>query len=120
MSDTFSMKLVIDEVTTPLLHAELAAVFSPRKRAAMLRSLAESALRNAAGLSTAVPVATRGEPGSAHEWATAHPSAIATATPLETEATSAATPERNSSRSNERQDFDFDPDAIAEQLADYF
>lgn len=45
MSDKFDMKLVIDEVTTPLLHARLSAATSYRERAALLRSLAESALR---------------------------------------------------------------------------
>jgi hypothetical protein len=47
MSEKFDMKLVIDEVTTPLLHARLSAARSPRERAALLRSLAESALRSA-------------------------------------------------------------------------
>lgn len=45
MNDKFDMKLVIDPVTTPLLHARLAAAASPRERAALLRSLAEAALR---------------------------------------------------------------------------
>lgn len=45
MSEKFDMKLVIDPVTTPLLHARLAKAASPRERAALLRSLAESALR---------------------------------------------------------------------------
>jgi len=45
MSDKFDMKLVIDAVTTPLLHARLTQSNSYRERAALLRSLAESALR---------------------------------------------------------------------------
>ncbi|CAG4914110.1 hypothetical protein [Paraburkholderia gardini] len=45
MSDKFDMKLVIDSVTTPLLHARLTAAGSARERAALLRSLAESTLR---------------------------------------------------------------------------
>jgi hypothetical protein len=45
MSDKFDMKLVIDAVTTPLLHARLCAASSPRQRAALLRTLAEAALR---------------------------------------------------------------------------
>ena len=45
MSDKFDMKLVIDAVTTPLLHGRLSQARSFRERAAMLRSLAESALR---------------------------------------------------------------------------
>jgi hypothetical protein len=45
MSDKFDMKLVIDPVTTPLLHARLSQSTSYRERAALLRSLAEAALR---------------------------------------------------------------------------
>jgi len=45
MSDKFDMKLVIDPVTTPLLHARLSQAGSARVRAALLRSLAEAALR---------------------------------------------------------------------------
>lgn len=45
MSDKFDMKLVIDAVTTPLLHARLSQAGSARVRAALLRSLAEAALR---------------------------------------------------------------------------
>ncbi|OLL27767.1 hypothetical protein BTH42_31690 [Burkholderia sp. SRS-W-2-2016] len=45
MSEKFDMKLVIDAVTTPLLHARLNQASSYRERAALLRSLAESALR---------------------------------------------------------------------------
>jgi len=45
MSEKFDMKVVIDEVTTPLLHARLSTARSYRERAALLRSLAESALR---------------------------------------------------------------------------
>ena len=45
MSEKFAVKVVIDEVTTPLLHARLSTARSYRKRAALLRSLAESALR---------------------------------------------------------------------------
>ncbi|MGF6547145.1 hypothetical protein [Paraburkholderia youngii] len=44
MSEKFDMKLVIDAVTTPLLHARLNQASSYRERAALLRSLAESAL----------------------------------------------------------------------------
>ncbi|WP_143026498.1 hypothetical protein [Paraburkholderia fungorum] len=39
------MKLVIDAVTTPLLHERLGRAASYRERAALLRSLAEAALR---------------------------------------------------------------------------
>jgi hypothetical protein len=49
MSDKFDMKLVIDAVTTPLLHARLSQTSSFRDRAALLRSLAEAALRGDAG-----------------------------------------------------------------------
>lgn len=45
MSDKFDMKVVIDPVTTPLLHARLGQAASYRERAALLRSLAEAALR---------------------------------------------------------------------------
>ncbi|MEX3935739.1 hypothetical protein AB4Y32_28725 [Paraburkholderia phymatum] len=45
MSEKFDMKLVIDAVTTPLLHARLSQSTSYRERAALLRSLAEAALR---------------------------------------------------------------------------
>jgi hypothetical protein len=45
MSEKFDMKLVIDPVTTPLLHARLTAAGTARERAALLRSLAEAALR---------------------------------------------------------------------------
>ncbi|MGF6267363.1 hypothetical protein OKW49_008357 [Paraburkholderia youngii] len=45
MSEKFDMKLVIDAVSTPLLHARLSQASSYRERAALLRSLAESALR---------------------------------------------------------------------------
>ncbi|TCG00966.1 hypothetical protein BZM26_09350 [Paraburkholderia strydomiana] len=47
MSDKLQMKVVIDEVTTPLLYARLSAASSPRERAALLRSIAEAGLRNA-------------------------------------------------------------------------
>jgi hypothetical protein len=49
MSDKFDMKLVIDAVTTPLLHARLCQANSYRQRAALLRSLAEAALRGSPG-----------------------------------------------------------------------
>ncbi|RKT10631.1 hypothetical protein B0G69_8064 [Paraburkholderia sp. RAU2J] len=45
MNGKFDMKLVIDAVTTPLLHARLTQASSFRERAALLRSLAEAALR---------------------------------------------------------------------------
>ncbi|MDQ7979974.1 hypothetical protein QYH69_22285 [Paraburkholderia sp. SARCC-3016] len=45
MSEKFDLKLVIDAVTTPLLHARLCQSTSYRERAALLRSLAEAALR---------------------------------------------------------------------------
>ncbi|CAN7794656.1 hypothetical protein SB861_29240 [Paraburkholderia sp. SIMBA_049] len=45
MSNKFDMKVVIDPVTTPLLHARLGQAASYRERAALLRSLAEAALR---------------------------------------------------------------------------
>ncbi|MGU7775644.1 hypothetical protein ACV229_36515 [Burkholderia sp. MR1-5-21] len=45
MSEKFAMKLVIDDVTSPLLFARLSAISSPRDRAALLRSLAEAACR---------------------------------------------------------------------------
>lgn len=50
MSDKFDMKLVIDAVTTPLLHARLSQAGSARVRAALLRSLAEAALRGVAAV----------------------------------------------------------------------
>jgi Tfp pilus assembly protein PilX len=49
MNGKFDMKLVIDAVTTPLLHARLSEASSYRERAAILRSLAEAALRESAG-----------------------------------------------------------------------
>ncbi|REE07163.1 hypothetical protein B0G71_7644 [Paraburkholderia sp. BL27I4N3] len=48
MNGKFDMKLVIDAVTTPLLHARLSEASSYRERAAILRSLAEAALRESA------------------------------------------------------------------------
>ncbi len=45
MNNKFDMKLVIDAVTTPLLHEKLSQAGSARVRAALLRSLAEAALR---------------------------------------------------------------------------
>ncbi|MEX3969867.1 hypothetical protein [Paraburkholderia caribensis] len=45
MSDKFDMKLVIDAVSTPLLYEKLSQAGSARVRAALLRSLAEAALR---------------------------------------------------------------------------
>lgn len=67
MSGKFDMKLVIDAVTTPLLHARLSQASSYRERAALLRSLAEAALRESAasmGKSTypAAPSAAVGSP----------------------------------------------------------
>jgi len=47
MSGKFDMKVVIDPVTTPLLHARLTESTSYRERAAVLRHLAEAALRGA-------------------------------------------------------------------------
>jgi hypothetical protein len=59
MSDKFDMKVVIDTVTTPLLHSKLSSARSYRERAAILRSLAESALRGDPGATrTAVDAAT--------------------------------------------------------------
>jgi hypothetical protein len=46
MSEKFDMKLVINEMTTPLLHTRLRAARSAQERAVLLRSLAESALRS--------------------------------------------------------------------------
>jgi len=48
MNGKFDMKLVIDAVTTPLLHARLSQASSYRERAAVLRSLAEATLRESA------------------------------------------------------------------------
>ncbi|TDN59070.1 hypothetical protein [Paraburkholderia sp. BL10I2N1] len=49
------MKLVIDELTNPLLYARLSAESSPRERAALFRLIAESALRGeAVGVSSTV------------------------------------------------------------------
>ncbi|BCF95152.1 hypothetical protein [Paraburkholderia largidicola] len=53
MNDKFDMKLVIDAVTTPLLYEKLSQAGSARVRAALLRSLAEAALRGAAVVATA-------------------------------------------------------------------
>jgi hypothetical protein len=58
MSQKFDMKLVIDEVTTPLLHTRLSQANSYRERAALLRSLAESALRGDHALASVYPAAT--------------------------------------------------------------
>jgi hypothetical protein len=70
MSEKFDMKVVIDSVTTPLLHERLSAARSYRERAAILRSLAESALR---GVPTAsgLPAASPGVTGNAHPEAAA-------------------------------------------------
>lgn len=59
MSDKFDMKLVIDPVTTPLLHARLSQAGSARVRAALLRSLAEAALRGNDGSASVTPVKAR-------------------------------------------------------------
>ncbi|NUX57945.1 hypothetical protein [Paraburkholderia youngii] len=56
MNEKFRMKLVIDEVTTPALHARLSAAGSARQRATILRLLAESALQGA-GTPDSRPVA---------------------------------------------------------------
>jgi hypothetical protein len=61
MSEKFPMKLVIDEVTTPFLYARLCAAGSPRERAALLRSIAESGLRGAANGESSPPA--RGSAG---------------------------------------------------------
>jgi hypothetical protein len=76
MSDKFDMKLVIDAVTTPLLHARLGKTASYRERAALLRSLAESALRGdqAASITSATVESHAARPG---EMLTPHITAIA-------------------------------------------
>jgi hypothetical protein len=69
MSEKFDMKVVIDEVTTPLLHARLSAARSYRERAALLRSLAESALRGTPAALPAYPepaVASHPETAAQH------------------------------------------------------
>ncbi|SIT48764.1 conserved hypothetical protein [Paraburkholderia ribeironis] len=65
MSEKFDMKVVIDSVTTPLLHARLSEAKSYRERAAVLRQLAEAALRGVSAqpatsiaIGAATPVAT--------------------------------------------------------------
>ncbi|APA90421.1 hypothetical protein BJG93_33060 (plasmid) [Paraburkholderia sprentiae WSM5005] len=73
MSEKFDMKLVIDAVTTPLLHARLSRTSSYRERAALLRSLAEAALRGqglagmeaAPSFAGAVTVTTEARPAAA-------------------------------------------------------
>jgi hypothetical protein len=66
--DKFPMKLVIDAVSTPLLYAKLSKARSPRERAALLRSIAEAALRLQQGgvpMSPALPHGDApGEPGT--------------------------------------------------------
>lgn len=58
MSDKFDMKLVIDAVTTPLLYATLSQAGSARVRAALLRSLAETALRGVGAVPPSVQQAS--------------------------------------------------------------
>ncbi|HDR9060608.1 TPA: hypothetical protein QDB03_002215 [Burkholderia vietnamiensis] len=52
MSEKFAMKVVIDDVTCPLLHARLSLITAPRERAALLRAIAEAALRGEASGAT--------------------------------------------------------------------
>ena len=74
MSDKFDMKLVIDAVTTPLLHARLSQANSYRERAALLRSLAEAALRGSSVASRQeYQVTTRDLPVSPRESNVVHP-----------------------------------------------
>lgn len=72
MSEKFKMKLVIDEVTTPLLYARLSAVDSARKRATILRQLAESALQGA-GTTDSHTMSTFDLPHEPVQHASSHP-----------------------------------------------
>lgn len=77
MSEKFDMKLVIDAVTTPLLHEKLCQASSFRERAALLRSLAEAALRGSHVSAEPVrQVATRDDDLPAPERHAVQPAAV--------------------------------------------
>jgi hypothetical protein len=74
MSEKFDMKVVIDPVTTPLLHTRLGQASSYRERAALLRSLAEAALRGDGNgthpeFRTAIPASVPTPASMAHQLA---------------------------------------------------
>jgi hypothetical protein len=104
MNGKFDMKLVIDAVTTPLLHARLSEASSFRERAALLRSLAEAAMRESVasmGKST-YPVATSaamssrdGIPAEPQRQRDTRPS-VETGTALSSESTPPSVPDESS------------------------
>ncbi|MEZ0606287.1 hypothetical protein ACAX43_29790 [Paraburkholderia sp. IW21] len=119
MSEKFDMKLVIDEVTTPLLHARLSAARSPRERAAVLRSLAESALRSASGGVVFHPdnVAVR-LPDM--DTVASRPIASDRATPIASRSTDPGQDVNRQPVTNERQSGSHDTQLLADEFAGYY
>ena len=119
MSEKFDMKLVIDVVTTPLLHARLSAARSARERAALLRSLAESALRSESNdvvfhpgnASVRVPGIVGSQP---HHDATDHPMTTAY------RVAGADGENRQQSVSNEDRSDSHDTEMLADQFAAFY
>ncbi|MGF6782061.1 hypothetical protein [Paraburkholderia sp. GAS334] len=121
MSEKFDMKLVIDAVTTPLLHARLTAAGSARERAALLRSLAESALRASEDYrTTGARFTSAAQSDSA--WHAA-PSGVESRDGVRAPARIASADYVASGRptvSNEATIDAFDPDAIGDQFAAFY
>jgi CO/xanthine dehydrogenase Mo-binding subunit len=111
MSGKFDMKLVIDSVTTPLLYAMLSAEDSPRRRAAMLRSMAEEALRARRDFSSAL------EKPIARAVTMAQPLDDLPSTTTENEVRPELAQPRSTRATNEP--VAFEGDDIAEQLVQY-
>lgn len=121
MSEKFDMKLVIDPVTTPLLHARLSAAGSARERAALLRSLAESALRLTDNYRNADPRMTRA-PYVDTSWRLDNPSAEGrhiSRPPLRAVSKNPVVPERITS-SNDDGIVAHDSDDIGDQFAAFY
>lgn len=110
--DKFPMKLVIDEVTTPLLHAKLGEARSQRERASLLRTIAEAALRlQLTASSTSAPYA---------QDVAATPGVTDTSPGRVLPEQPAALADAHVTASNEEARGSFDSAGIADQLSSFF
>ena len=64
MTTSLEIKITINEFVTPDLFRAVSAVSNPRQRAALLKRLAEDALRNSGPISQIAPTATSGAAGT--------------------------------------------------------
>ena len=64
MTTSLEIKITINEFVTPDLFHAVSAISNPRQRAALLKRLAEDALRNSGPISQIAPTATSGAAGT--------------------------------------------------------